>query len=272
MASGQAKADELWRSLRLLPSSATAAAANSAAMDDMVRGLEQFELAVGARWSWDQGAIDEGDEPFGETLLHACAAAGQLGLADALLANGARADTLGAVSGCTALHAAAAAGHTAVCLRLIERGAPVGALSAAGKRTALHLACARGHVATARALVEVGGADPYLCASSGGGESLMGLLRRMGTAPALGLLAELDRLCGARSMVAAEGATAESGNAAARAVVSPKEHKKSKAHGGAASSPVEAEADELADDEHRYEEGFESDDEGDGGGLGDDSD
>jgi len=163
---------------------------------------------------------------------------------DALLDNGAHAGKAGAVSGCTALHAAAAAGHTEVCLRLLAKGASVGALSAAGKRTALHLACARGHVATATALVEVGGADPYLCESHGGGESTMGLLRRMGSPEALGLLAVLDGLCGARMVVEGTSAADKTRDAPG----------------------PEAEPDEAVDDELRYEEGIESDDEGDRSG------
>ena len=261
-ASGRAKADELWRSLRLLASSAGATTAGS----ELMQGVQPHDMAVGARWAWSQSVIEESDEPFGETLLHAAAHVGHLALVNALIDNGADSARVGAVSSMTPLHAAAASGHTAVCLRLLQAGASVSALSSAGKRSALHLACARGHTETAKALVEVGGADPYLASS--GGESAIGLLRRMGSAEALALLAELDGLCGVRA-AADDDITATAVKAASGAVA---ESHKGVGTDAAAARPEQDETEgrgrDDEDDELRYDEGC-SDDDGDGESGGD---
>ena len=73
--------------------------------------------AVCARWKRRDLAtdlvqeVDEATPPFGETLLHAAAFAGHVGLLGQLLGAGARVSRTGQQSCCTALHAAAAGGN-----------------------------------------------------------------------------------------------------------------------------------------------------------------
>jgi len=215
-ASGVAKATELWRALLVEkplrggdadgePSSADG---GGLAVDAILDGFQPHDYAVGVMTSLQRKdlALEETDGPFGETLLHAASHVGRVQLVKKLLAAGANPSEAGAISGCAPLHAAASRGHTAVCKELLCAGAEVAMLSNTAKRTALHLACLHGHTETARFLVSVGGADPYQCGQ--GGESVMALLRRLGTSEALGLLAALDELCGTSDKVDATSTVA----------------------------------------------------------------
>ena len=188
------KAQEMWRAL-LLPASAEE-------IEKLLAKMQPHDLAVAARWSCQEGTLDEASPPSGETLLHCAAHAGCEGVVAALLEAGARPSARGTLSGCTPLHAAAGHGHAAVCQQLLAAGARVAVPSASSKRTALDLAGLGGHTRVARLLVEAG-ADPYVCAL--GSETTMAVLRRLGSAGALALLGELDALCGSR----AQGDTAE---------------------------------------------------------------
>lgn len=182
------KAYDLWRAL-LLPAAAEE-------IDKLLMSMKPCDVAVAARWVWQESSIEESMAPSGETLLHCAAHAGCEVLVAALLKAGARPSARGSVSGCTPLHAAAARGHVSICERLLASGAMPGAASASSKRTALDLACLAGQAAVARLLVEAGGADPYV--STAGGETTMALLRRLGSPEALQLLNELDALCSSR--------------------------------------------------------------------------
>lgn len=156
-------------------------------------------LAVCARWRRRQAAtgdvepVEETVAPYGETLLHAAAFAGNEPLLRQLLEAGAPPSRRGVLSSCTALHAAAAAGSVGACKALLAAGCKVDAASAT-KRTALHMACVKGLVDVAELLVKEGGADLY--STFGGAESAMGLLRRLGRPDSLDLLRALDALAG----------------------------------------------------------------------------
>jgi len=182
--SAVAKAEELWASLLLNPT--------DTAVEAMRAAMAPHDMALAARWR-ALTAVEETEEPKGDTLLHLAAYVGCQALVEALLAAGASASLLGSASGCTALHAAAANGHGTICERLLAAGASLATLSIATKRSPLHFACLKGHADVACTLVKKGGADPY--ATSGGNESCMALLRRQGTVESLALMAELDSLC-----------------------------------------------------------------------------
>lgn len=181
-----AKAEELWASLLLGPT--------DAALDAMHVAMAPHDMALAARWRASTTAVEETEEPKGDTLLHLAAYVGCRPLTQSLLAAGASASLPGSASGCTALHAAAANGHLTICESLLQAGASPATLSIATKRSPLHFACLKGHTDVARTLITKGGADPY--ATSGGNESCMALLRRLGTVESLALIAELDSLCG----------------------------------------------------------------------------
>ena len=172
-ASGNAKAEELWRGLLLdKPTEASITA--------LTKQMASHDLAIGARCVFERKsgcAIEETEAPYGESLLHAAAHVGNAPLVTSLITAGASPSRQGITSGCTPLHAAASAGHVAVCEQLLTAGAKVAVLSTATKRSALHFACLKGHSAVAKLLVAKGGADPYM-AGSQGGESVMALLRK----------------------------------------------------------------------------------------------
>ena len=163
-------------------------------------GLQPCNMAVCARWRRRDGEgevelIEESTAPYGETLLHAAAFAGDADLIRRLVDHGAPASRRGVSSGCTALHAAASAGQLPACRALLSAGCKVGVASST-KRTALHLACLNGLSDVAILLVQEGGADPH--ATSSGGESAMAVLRRLGRPESLELYRLLDAMSGER--------------------------------------------------------------------------
>ena len=234
-------AEKLWHALL---------ASDTKHVSQLADELEPHELAVCARWKRRDLAtdlvqeVDEATPPFGETLLHAAAFAGHVGLLGQLLGAGARVSRTGQQSCCTALHAAAAGGNLDACERLLAAGCRVGALSA-GKRSALYIACLKGFHDVARALVAAG-ADPY--ASPSGGEAVMSLLRRLG-GPAAALIPIFDEVSRAAA------ATKEAAAAAAPAAAAPAAADPDTAAATAPRLPMLADDDDDDDDEDASKEG-----------------
>ena len=233
------KASRLWHALL---------ACDTAEAARLVEGLKPSTLAACARWlrrgqDGDVEPTDEATAPFGETLLHAAAFAGDVPLLRRLLESGAPPSRRGQSSGCTALHAAATAGHLGACKALLRAGCKVGAASVT-KRTALHTACTMGLKEVAIYLVEEG-ADPY--ASVGGGESAMAMLRRLARPEATELHRLLDAISGEK---AASGA----GTAAARLLQGSSSLKNGMGTNGANEHGGGAADDEDADDEEDDDE------------------
>jgi hypothetical protein len=135
---------------------------------------------------------DETVSPFGESLLHAAAFAGNLEILSALLRHGADANCKGKHSSCTPLHAAAAAGHLAACQCLLDAGAKVNTCSL-GRRTAIYIAATKGWYDVVKLMV-ARGANPYAGGPSSS-DTPMAVLRKAGGQHMSGLVAELDAMC-----------------------------------------------------------------------------
>jgi len=194
------KAEELWRTLLLVPAKSTSE------LDALLDAMAPHDIAVAAHWHWKEAGVEE---VMGDTLLHCAAHVGFEPLIDALLAAGAHVNGCSTMPGTgTALHTAASRGCIRICRRLLDAGADATTTTVATKRCPLYLACANGHAETARLLVTAGGADPYR--SMDGSESAMALLRRLATQDALSLLSVLDTLCGSKPLTDAPPTEAES--------------------------------------------------------------
>ena len=146
-----------------------------------------------ATWSY-QSKTDLKNEtvsPFGESLLHAAAFAGNLAVVSLLIKHGTNVNIKGKQSLCTPLHSAAAAGHTHVCRALLDGAAKVNA-SSLSRKTALYVAASKGWYDVVRFLVE-SGSNPY----SGGPTNVdtpMALLRKDASVEGRRLVAEMDAL------------------------------------------------------------------------------
>jgi hypothetical protein len=146
-----------------------------------------------ATWSY-QSKTDLKNEtvsPFGESLLHAAAFAGNLAVVSLLIKHDTNVNMKGKQSLCTPLHSAAAAGHKHVCRALLDGGAKVNA-SSLSRKTALYVAASKGWYDVVRFLVE-SGSNPY----SGGPTNVdtpMALLRKDTSAEGRRLVAEMDAL------------------------------------------------------------------------------
>ena len=135
---------------------------------------------------------DEAVSPFGESLLHAAAFAGNLDMIVCLLQHGADVNCKGKHSSCTPLHSAAAGGHLPICRALLAEGAKVNSPSLSHK-TALYIAASKGWYDIVKFLAE-NGSNPY----TGGPTSTdtpMSLLRKVGDEHVRKLVAELDAMC-----------------------------------------------------------------------------
>jgi len=151
---------------------------------------------------------DETVSPFGESLLHAAAFAGNLEILSALLCNGADANCKGKHSASTPLHAAAAAGHLAVCQCLLDAGAKINACSL-GRRTALYIAASKGFYDVVKLMV-ARGANPYAGGPSSA-DTPMAVLRKTGGQLVGALVAELDAICDTGGGLAGGGYTLADG-------------------------------------------------------------
>jgi len=146
-----------------------------------------------ATWSY-QSKTDLKNEtvsPFGESLLHAAAFAGNLAVVSLLIKHDTNVNIKGKQSLCTPLHSAAAAGHTHVCRALLDGGAKVNA-SSLSRKTALYVASSKGWYDVVRFLVE-SGSNPY----SGGPTNVdtpMALLRKDASVEGRRLVTEMDAL------------------------------------------------------------------------------
>jgi hypothetical protein len=144
-------------------------------------------------WSY-QSKTDLKNEtvsPFGESLLHAAAFAGNLAVVSLLIKHDANVNIKGKQSLCTPLHSAAAAGHTHVCRALLAGGAKVNA-SSLSRKSALYVAASKGWYDVVRFLVQ-SGSNPYI----GGPTNVdtpMALLRKDASAEGRRLVAEMDAL------------------------------------------------------------------------------
>jgi hypothetical protein len=144
-------------------------------------------------WSYQSKSDlkNETVSPFGESLLHAAAFAGNLAVVSLLIKHDANVNIKGKQSLCTPLHSAAAAGHTHVCRALLAGGAKVNA-SSLSRKSALYVAASKGWYDVVRFLVE-SGSNPYI----GGPTNVdtpMALLRKDASAEGRRLVAEMDAL------------------------------------------------------------------------------
>ena len=242
---------DLWAALQ---------ARDQAALKTLAQKLDAPQIEMCAKWRLRdaEGIVcprDEAAAPFGETLAHACAFAGAMGLPllQRLLGTSAKADLArrrGISSGFTVLHSAVAGGHLEACRLLLDAGAKVNT-SSSTRRTALWTACVKGLHDVALLLLERG-ADPY--AAPQGAESAIDALRRIGGKAAMALHAELtSRSSGQTSGPSLEGCpVALPAAGAARDVAGPKR--------GAAESP-DAELNDDEGDEGEEEEESEEEEE-----------
>jgi hypothetical protein len=191
---------ELWQALQ---------ARDHAAIKSVQQRLESHQLDVCAKWRLrdSDGATigrDESTAPYGETLAHAAAFAGETGLLQRLLTTSAKTDLVrrrGIASGFTALHCAVAGGHVEACRLLLDAGSKVSTTSAS-RRSALWTACIKGSREVALLLLERG-ADPHQAPQ--GSESAFDALRRIGGTAAKELRAEIT------ARTAGESATSRGG-------------------------------------------------------------
>ena len=242
---------DLWAALQ---------ARDQAALKTLAQKLDAPQIEMCAKWRLRDAegivsARDEATAPFGETLAHASAFAGAMGLPllQRLLSTSAKADLArrrGISSGFTVLHSAVAGGHLEACRLLLDAGAKVNT-SSSTRRTALWTACVKGLHDVALLLLERG-ADPY--AAPQGAESAIDALRRIGGKAAMALHAELtSRSSGQTSGPSLEGCpVALPAAGAARDVAGPKR--------GAAESP-DAELNDDEGDEGEEEEESEEEEE-----------
>lgn len=134
--------------------------------------------------------------PFGESLLHAAAFAGNFDVVSLLIKHEANVNSKGRHSSCTPLHSAAASGQVAICRVLLDAGAKINSPSLS-RKTALYVSASKGWYDVVRLLVE-SGANPY----SGGPTSVetpMALLRKIGSEQGRRLVVEMDALYDARA-------------------------------------------------------------------------
>jgi hypothetical protein len=193
---------DLWAALQ---------ARDQAALKTLAQKLDAPQVEMCAKWRLRdaEGIVcprDEAAAPFGETLAHACAFAGAMGLPllQRLLGTSAKADLArrrGISSGFTVLHSAVAGGHLEACRLLLDAGAKVNT-SSSTRRTALWTACVKGLHDVALLLLERG-ADPY--AAPQGAESAVDALRRIGGKAAMALHAELTSRSNGRSSAPSSG-------------------------------------------------------------------